>query len=172
MSTLSKAKSNMIFRAVKVHAKRISGRFVDMDDLVQITMEKILNAKIIPQEPSDKWIFACTWNARNDILRRIYKERECRDYFTPVDSIRLSYESDCDSVVPSIVYEPSDPYLAQTIDAAVVQLSVVQRQTFLLYVAGFSYLQISKITQSNLNTVRTRLFFARSFLRQKLAGCR
>lgn len=161
-----------IFEAVKAHASRISGRFVDMDDLVQFTMEKILKTKSLPQSPSDKWIFACTWNARNDVLRKIYKEREARDFFTPIDSIRLSYEEECDSIVPAIVYEPSDPYLAKAIDSAVNQLSNAHRYAFLFYAAGCSYDQISKLTRTNINTVRSRLFFAKSSLRKSLAAYR
>lgn len=160
-----------IFSVVKIQAKRIAGRFVEMDDLVQLTMEKILKTRAVPEEPSEKWIFTCTLNARNDILRKIYKEREIRDYFTSVDSISISYDPECNSCVPSIVYEPSDPYLAQTIDKAIEQLSTVQRQVFLLYVTGFSYLQISKLTDANLNTVRTRLFSAKAFLRRELSDC-
>ncbi|HIA52268.1 MAG TPA: RNA polymerase sigma factor [Candidatus Melainabacteria bacterium] len=160
-----------IFAAVKVHSKRIAGRFVEMDDLVQLTMEKILKARAVPEEPSEKWIFSCTLNARNDILRKVYKEREIRDYFTPVDSISISYDPECNSFVPSIVYEPSDPYLARTIGKAIEQLSTVQRQVFLLYVTGCSYLQISKMTDANLNTVRTRLHFAKASLRRELSDC-
>lgn len=161
-------KIESIFETVKRHAKGIAGRFVEMDDLVQVTMEKILKASVVPEEPSDKWIFACTINARNDILRKVYKERKVRDYLTSIDSISISYETDCKSVVPLIVYEPSDPYLAQTIDNAIEQLSAVQRHVFLLYVTGYSYLQISKITDANINTVRTRLFLAKASLRKLL----
>jgi RNA polymerase sigma factor (sigma-70 family) len=171
MNSIHEGKTRSIFNAVKVHAKHISGRFVEMDDLVQITMEKILKTRFLPQEPSDKWIFACTWNARNDILRKIYIEREYRDFFTPVESISLSYEEDCESFVPSIVYLPSDPYLAQTIDKAIKQLSNVQRQVFLLYVTGATYLQISKMTDTKINTVRTRLHFAKASLRRSLSDC-
>src|SRR5688572_11313434 len=121
------AKMGSIFEAVKVHAKRIAGRFVEMDDLVQITMEKILKTNFIPEEPADKWIFVCTLNARNDILRKVHKEREVRDFFTPIDSISVSYDANCSSFVPSVVYEPSDPYLARTIDSAIEQLSTVHR---------------------------------------------
>lgn len=143
-----------------------------MDDLIQTTMEKILKASFVPEEPTDKWIFACTLNARNDILRKVYKERKVRDFFTPIDSISVSYEQDCVTFVPSIVYEPSDPYLARTINNAIGQLSNVHRQVFLLYVTGCSYLQISKLTNANLNTVRTRLFFARTSLRRSLSDYR
>jgi len=160
-----------IFKSVKAHAKRISGRFVDMDDLVQFTMEKVLKTKNLPECPSDKWIFACTWNARNDVLRKIYKEREFRDFFTSIDSIRLSYEEECDSVVPAIVYEPSDPYLAGVIDNAINQLSDAHREAFAFYAAGYSYGQISNLTETNINTVRSRLYFAKSALRNFLAEC-
>lgn len=160
-----------IFAAVKVHAKRIAGRFVEVDDLVQLTMEKILKAKVVPEEPSEKWIFSCTLNARNDVLRKVYKEREIREYFISVDSISVSYDPACCSVVPSIIYEPSDPYLARTIDKAIEQLSTVHRKVFLLYVAGCSYLQISRLTDANINTVRTRLFFAKASLRRALSDC-
>lgn len=161
-------KLGLIFKAVKFHAKHFAGRFVDLDDLVQTTMEKILKARLVPEEPTDKWIFACTLNARNDILRKIYKERKVRDFYTPIDSISVSYEPDSGSFVPSIVYEPSDPYLARTINDAIEELSNVQRQVFLLYVTGCSYLQMSKITDANINTVRTRLHFAKQALRRKL----
>lgn len=171
MEFIHDAKMESIFETVKVHAKRIAGRFVEIDDLVQITMEKILKANFVPQEPSDKWIFVCTWNARNDILRKIYKEREIRDFFTSIDSIRLSYEEECDSVVPAIVYEPTDPYLATTINRAIEQLSNVQRSVFLLYVGGCSYAEISKLTGAKINTVRTRLHFAKAFLRRVLTDC-
>lgn len=172
MDSIHKEKTRSIFNAVKVHAKYISGRFVEMDDLVQITMEKILKTSFIPAEPNDKWIFACTLHARNDILRKVYKEREVRDFCTSVDSISISYDDDCDSFVPSIVYEPSDPYLAQAIDKAIEQLSSVQRQVFLMYVTGCTYLQISKITDAKINTVRTRLHFAKAHLRRALSDCR
>lgn len=161
-----------IFESVKAHAKGISGRFVDMDDLVQFTMEKILKAKNLPQYPSDKWIFACTWNARNDVLRKIYKERECRDFFTSIDSTRLSYEEDCDTIVPAIVSEPSEPYLACVIESAISQLTLAHREAFVFYAAGLSYAQISQLTKTNINTVRSRLFFAKSSLRCLLANCR
>lgn len=165
-------KTVSIFEAVKVQARAIAGRFVEMDDLVQVTMEKILKASFLPEEPSDKWIFACTMNARNDILRKIYKERRVRDFFTSIDSISISYDGDCNSFVPSIVYEPSDPYLAHTIDNAIEQLSLAQRHVFLLYATGCSYMQISEITAANLNTVRTRLHFAKASLRRALSDCR
>lgn len=157
-----------IFESVKAHAKRISGRFVDMDDLVQFTMEKILKSKSLPQFPSDKWIFACTWNARNDVLRKIYRERNARDLFVSVDSISLSYEEECDLFIPAVVYEPSDPYLARTIENAINQLSNAHRHTFLLHAAGCSYKQISKLTGTKTNTVRSRLFFAKESLRGSL----
>lgn len=171
MSKLSTAEIHSIFGSVKAHAKRISGRFVEMDDLVQVTMEKILKAKIVPKQPTDKYLFSCTWNARNDILRKIYWERENRDFVAPVDTVRLSYEEDSCSVIPSVVYEPSDPYLAQRINQAIARLSDVQRKVFLLYVTGHSYLQIAEATNTNVNTVRTRLYFARSSLRRNLSSC-
>ncbi len=104
MERIHAEKIAFLFEAVKVKAKSISGRFVEMDDLVQTTMEKILRADLLPEEPGNKWIFACTVNARNDILRKIHKESKVRDFSAPVDSIRISYEPACRIFVPSVVY--------------------------------------------------------------------
>ncbi len=172
MEFTREAKIVTIFEAVKANAKYLSGRFVDMDDLVQITMEKILKTKCLPQTPSEKWIFACTWNARNDVLRQIYRERNHREYFTFIDSIRLSYEEEDDSIVPSVVYEASDPYLVKAIETAISKLSKSHSDVFCLFAHGCSYTQISKLTASNVNTVRSRLFFAKASLRKTLAQYR
>jgi len=169
MENSNKAKLLSIFETVKASAHRYSGRFVDCDDLVQFTMEKILRARCLPHAPSEKWVLACIFNARNDLLRRVYRERESRDFFQPLDSIGLTYDEDNYSIVPQFVYEASDPYLVRAIEIAIGKLSSAHKKVFCLHVDGYTYAQISRVTDCNINTVRSRLFFAKSSLRKSLA---
>lgn len=166
----SDGKIDRIHRIVSSQAKRLEGPLVDADDLTQITIEKALRSKALPVSPSINWLYAATRNAKNDILRKAYRERESRDSSVLLDSVRLGYQPEKNPSLPSVVFEPSDPYLHAAINAAMQKLCSSKKEAFLLYVDGFSCAEISELTKANLNTVRTRLHFARRFLRKELAS--
>ena len=159
-----------IYRIVSRHAARLAGPCVEADDLTQMTIEKALKSKALPEKPSCNWLKAATKNAMCDILRKVYREREHRDFSYPIDSVRLEYYPDKNVTIPSVVFEPSDPYLYCAVRHALDQLSGEQRRAFILYADGFSYEEIAQLTDSKLNTVRTRLHFARRSLQRNLAS--
>lgn len=159
-----------IYRIVSFHANRLAGSLVDADDLTQMTIEKALKSKALPEKPSFKWLKAATHNAMCDILRKAYREREHRDCSLSIDSVQLGCYADRQVAVPFTVSETSDPYLCSAIKTAVDQLCDAQKDAFLLYADGFSYEEIAQLTGAKLNTVRTRLHFARKALRKRLAA--
>jgi RNA polymerase sigma-70 factor (ECF subfamily) len=163
-------KIDRLFRIVSNHASRLSGPNVDADDLTQITIEKALKSKALPIRPSINWLYAATRNAKNDILRKVYREREMRDSSVLLDAVRLGYHPEKNTSIPSVVFEPSDPYLLAAIELAMQKLCSSKKEAFLLYADGFSYEEIADLTKANLNTVRTRLHFAKRFLRNELAS--
>lgn len=168
----SDGKIERIHRIVSSHAKRLGSPLVDADDLTQITIEKALRSKALPVSPSVKWLYAATRNAKNDILRKAYRERELRDSSVLLDNVRLGYHPEKNTSIPSVVFEPSDPYLHAAIELAVQKLCSSKKEAFLLHVDGFSFEEIAELTKANLNTVRTRLHFAKRFLRKELASHR
>lgn len=159
-----------IHSIVSYHASRHAGPCVDADDLTQMTIEKALKSKATPARPSSNWLSVVTRNAKNDILRKAYRERELCDSSVSLDSVRLGDHTEKNAAIPFVVFEPSDPYLQAAIELAMQKLCSSKKEAFLLYADGFSYEEIADLTKANLNTVRTRLHFAKRVLRRELAS--
>ncbi len=159
-----------ILRLVCNFSKRFFGTDVEADELTQTTMEKLFKAKVLPKRVSRQWIHATTANAKNDILRRAYREQQRLDRSVCVDSLRAEVSIGDRFSDPSVNSEHSDPFLLQALNEAIGNLSKARREAFLLYAEGYSYLEIASFTRSNLNTVRSRIHYARRDLKHALSA--
>lgn len=144
----------------------------DAEDLVQDTYLKAFRAfeQFEPGTNFKAWIFK--------ILTNNYINRFRKDKRTP-DSISMDDTPDFylyDKVMDKDAQSSENPereflrkFIADDIKRAVGDLPYDYRITFILSdVQGFSYEEIADITETNLGTVKSRLFRARRMLQQAL----
>ncbi|BBN80736.1 DNA-directed RNA polymerase sigma-70 factor [Pseudoalteromonas sp. A25] len=94
------------------------------------------------------WLFKVARNALVDEVRR--QRRGCAlDEHTLIDT--------------QVIFEP-----ATDLSTAITQLPFLQKEALSLQLEGFSLKEIAQITQSNIETIKTRLRYARQQLKQVL----
>lgn len=155
-----------MFQTVKKLARRYRQiGLVEPDDLVQEAMLRILR-KRDGKYPTAGWLFKVVHSAAMDAGRDAKSERQYvfQDRFCDVGMV--CERADEDSYLPwnnSYVVRESDveidlmPRLKKTLS----KLSKEGRQVLMLYSEGYSYLEIARMTNSNIGTVRSRLHYAR-----------
>lgn len=127
------------------------------DDLVQETIYKALkNASSLRDVATlDSWLYRILYNCWHDYLR--IKDRNVE--FVEMHDDKQSDQSDN--------YQQSQ--IVKRVRASVEQLPLPLREVVTLAdFAGFSYAQISEITDVPVGTVMSRLYRARQTLKQKL----
>ncbi|WP_395344732.1 RNA polymerase sigma factor [Ningiella sp. W23] len=100
------------------------------------------------------WLFAIARNALFDEFRRA--KRECE-----------WLSEDC-ALSPPAENELISSSVHEAFDNALMKLPLLQKEAFCLQQEGFSLAQISSITGSPAETIKTRLRYARDFLRVRL----
>jgi RNA polymerase sigma-70 factor (ECF subfamily) len=144
--------------ALATLARCLCGNSADADDLVQDTLERALRAeqRYVERGSLRAWL--------GTILRNRYRDR-CRERNRrPHDSVAI------DKVASP---EPEEPahweHVTETqVGAALAQLEPGFRAVYELHAAGCSYKQIARELDISINTVGTRLFRARTKLREIL----
>jgi len=151
-----------------------AGRFaepnLDADDLAQITLEKILKTKSLPRVLNYRWIYVTTGNVKNDLLRSLFRERRFLDTRISIDSIKLGLASDDAVFTPMHQKEQNDPFLTESISDSINNLQPAKKEALLLYLDGHSYKEISALTDAPLNTIRTRIHYAKRDLQNAISA--
>jgi RNA polymerase sigma-70 factor (ECF subfamily) len=135
----------------------------DVDDISQEVMLKILKTAALPKVVSKSWLNVVAKNTACDYYRRQLRE-EALCYRVGGNWQLFSNES-----ASYAVAETSDPFLVKNISDAIRDLPKESSCTFLLHVAGYGYADIARVTQAKLGTVRSRLHYARRYLKIALA---
>jgi RNA polymerase sigma-70 factor (ECF subfamily) len=105
------------------------------------------------------WIFGIAYK---QAIKRLEREGRLR-----LD--RLPDEQESHAAVPSVESEISSLQLQEMLDKAVQRLSPSHRSVVeLTYHFGYSYLEIAEIVGCPVNTVKTRMFHARTQMRRIL----
>jgi RNA polymerase sigma-70 factor, ECF subfamily len=144
--------------ALAAIARQLCGNSADADDLVQDTLERVLRAetRYVEQGTRRGWLAT--------ILRNRFRDRyheKCR-------------EAQSNVAIENIpMPEPEEPALwehfteAQIADV-LAQLDPGFRQVYELHASGYSYKKIGRELGISINTVGTRLFRARTKLKEIL----
>jgi len=137
----------------------------NMDDAKDLLQETYLKA-IINQEkfsPSTNlaaWLYTIMKNTYINDYRRKEKVRE------KVDSSDHSYASA--SMKQSEGQSPDDEYSVNEIRQNIKGLNDELRIPFEMYISGHKYREIAKSRNLSIGTVKSRIFFARKKLKQKV----
>jgi RNA polymerase sigma-70 factor (ECF subfamily) len=130
----------------------------DTEEIVNDTFMVVwMRANVFRSESQvSTWIFGIAYRVAMRLLRRRRRHRRG-------ESI-LSQQEQHQDPAP-------DADLKECLDAALAGLSVEQRMTVTLaYQMGFSVEEISRIMQSPIGTVKSRMFHARQNLRESVRG--
>jgi RNA polymerase sigma-70 factor (ECF subfamily) len=160
-----------LFRRYRLMAYRVAyrllGREADALDAVQDGFIKALRNldRFRGQSSFKTWFLRITSNAALDIGRQ--RKRHARVPQAPADNPPNRFGP---SSLPPADTELIRADLREKIDAALAQLPVSQRQTFVLHVDGeLSYREIAETLGISIGTVMSRLFYARQKLKLILA---
>lgn len=152
-----------IFEAAKKMARgyRQIG-LLEPDDLVQNTMLKVLN-KSDGCLPTTGWLFKVMRTTAIDAGRCLVSERR---YICPEragGALRVSEQTDEYAYVRACEAKQSqvEVDLMPRIKNMLANLTKSSRQVLVLYAEGYTYEEISRLTQTPIGTVRSRLHYAR-----------
>jgi len=136
------------------YAHYLSDQTDTAEELVQQTIERILNRQNQTDDIIDlqKYMFSILRNLHNDFLRQ--KQRD------------LGNDPEIDPVDPQS--SPSQKLFCQQVLAGIDGLSLAHREVLSLVKLGHSYLQIAKLLGLPPGTAMSRIFRARTALRQSI----
>lgn len=128
------------------------------EDVVQITWVKVMKtrSKVIPTHIKS-WLFTI---ARNTLIDELRKQNKWQ-YIEFDDQV------------------PSSPNLEQYIEKenqlvvfnqAILALPYLQREAFIFQQEGFSLLEISELTNESQETIKSRLRYARNYLKNNIGA--
>ena len=139
-------------------AGRMLGRVEGVDDLVQDIWLDVVRAlsRLAAAEAFKTWLYRI---ARDRVYGRLRKER------------RLPQQLEIEQDVPAEPDdEPFDEDEIAAVHAALAELPCEQREALVLrFVEGMSYEEIAAATGSPVGTVRSRLYYGKQTLRNRIA---
>ena len=148
----------------------------ELEDLAQEVCIKLIGCRVRVNYMS--WLTVVARNVVADFYRRQYRRAEGisrKTEFVEFDSI-VSVSSDETDYRLASIPNPQKEVLEFDFKEAIVQefaqLDAHQRQTMYLYVEGFPYEQIAILTGTPIGTVRSRIFYGKRKLRERLAAFR
>jgi len=153
-----------LLQKVRVFAGRFFMDKNDRDDLVQTVMLKLLVAKGELKDISFGYAYAVTRNAAIDL----YRSRRSDEIVRFVDFVEL--ENTSSFLAPRVNPVVSDPFLRNQLDDALASLSNEHREALLLNVEGLSDQQIADVLQIPIGTVKSRIYYGRRYLSEKLCA--
>lgn len=138
----------------------------DAYDLLQDTTLKVLDSREMYQDDTNfkGWMFTIMRNIFINRYRRMVRSATIVD--TSDDLYRINTPEN--SLQPS----PEETYLASEITEVVNTFPDGYRIPFTMHVAGYKYSEIAERMQLPLGTVKSRIFYARKFLQERLSDYR
>ena len=161
-----------LLRMVRQQAARLSRTQVDLEEIIQEVMIKMLSSTAVPRVLSSRWVYAVTRNVAMDYYRGKQKQARLVDYSIVLDVLDDSrFEHDENSepkIMPFAVCEDPEPDAYDDLVQAVCSLPAEQRKAFVMFAADATYAEIAKATGVNIGTVRSRLYYAKRQLRTRI----
>jgi RNA polymerase sigma-70 factor (ECF subfamily) len=119
------------------------------------------------------WVYRITTNCCIDYLRK--RQRQINDLAAPLEDDRDSEWPEWESRIPSTLRGPEDVYagmeMRQTIQGTLNDLPPSLREVIVLRdVEGYSYQEIAGMLTCSTGTVKSRLFRARSRMKDRLGS--
>lgn len=111
-----------------------------------------------------RWLFSIAHRRVADYWRRQYRNQEAE----PLEEDELSLEADAGLTRESS--EQESQQLVHELRQFLMELPEDQRQSFVLQQEGFSYQEIADISSTGIETVKSRLRYAKNTLKQRLGG--
>ena len=180
MNTVQTNHSHISSLAPTVHAlaRKLSFGIVDAEEVGQTVLLRLLSKPhMVPREVSKGWLHAVVRNTIYDAHRHERFENKYIDRAVGLDISGSVCEHE-DGEYPAVhridVKSSNDvePDLLPKIKNVFRQLTKPLRQALVLYADGYSYADISKLTNTKIGTVRSRIHNARKKACVELADFR
>lgn len=149
-------------RRIQSFVGRMIASDKDTEDIVQRTFIALyMNIdQIDPPEKLRPFLFRVARNLSYDVLRKLYR----------YDEVALD---DCEYYLETAMASPENKahwsLLLEKVRQIINCLPTIQRETLLLYVEeGFSQAEIAEVMNTEVGTVKSRLYYARKLLRQTM----
>jgi len=137
------------------------------EDVMQQMWLKVMTIKAVNQTHNNvkSWLFTIARNTLIDELRR-----QQRWQSQPIDEAILSTDRlFAERMISHTLEQESDKNAKLTaFNHAITLLPFLQREAFIFQQEGFSVLQISELTQDSFETIKSRLRYARTHLKNFL----
>ncbi len=137
------------------------------EDVMQQVWLKVMTTKAVNQTHNNvkSWLFTIARNTLIDELRR-----QQRWQSQPIDEAVLSTDRlFAERMISHTLEQESDKNAKLTVfNHAITLLPFLQREAFIFQQEGFSVLQISELTQDSFETIKSRLRYARTHLKNFL----
>ena len=146
----------------------------EAEDLAQdVAVRLLARPETIPDAPSYRWIASVVRHAAIDVHRSKQRIAQYVDVDLSVDITGSVGERGSESrfYIPAANASRIESDVYDRIRSALSSLTPCARQSLLLLADGCSYEQISAVTRCKIGTVRSRIHYARSKMRQLLADC-
>lgn len=155
------------------YVKRLVNNETDAEDITQEVFLKVLNSLHGFREESSlqTWLFRIATNLCRDTLRRRQRERGWLPLWRNADEDETEIEVD----LPDTREDPErlllQQELSKVLHSAIERLPVAMRQVVILHdIESLSYEEIAQSLGVPVGTVKSRLFHARTRLRNALAS--
>jgi len=151
-------------------AKKMAFRYgqiglTEPDNIVQAAMLKLLR-KNDGRQPTLGWLYKAVHSSAMDAGRSASREKQVIYRDLPVELTDICERADQYGYVQlqgSYVVRESEPEidLMPRLKKMLAKLSKPLKQVLVLYSEGYSYKEIARLTNTNIGTVRSRLYYAR-----------
>jgi RNA polymerase sigma factor (sigma-70 family) len=158
---MSEMDANMSY--LRSFALKLTKNTIDSEDLVQETLIKILDNRSKYNVESGSFRSWITVIMRNIFINdyRKKKHRQTQS-FDPMQMVVVeSYLGNTENTAVSNLSQ-------QVLHTFINELEDNYKNPFVLYLHGFSYEDISDLLETEINTLRTRIFHARRILQQRI----
>lgn len=128
------------------------------EDVVQVTWVKVMKtqSKVTPIHVKS-WLFTI---ARNTLIDELRKQNKWQ---------HIEFDDQVASTQNPEKYIEKEKQLA-VFNKAIIALPYLQREAFIFQQEGFSLLQISELTNESQETIKSRLRYARNYLKNNIGA--
>lgn len=154
---------NSNLQALHNFARKLTRNQNDAEDLVQETALKAFRSQHTFKEGTSfkSWSFTIL---KNTFITKYNKKKRRGVVSTPVEDMAFALESN-----QSIPNEAISKLRVKEIKSCISELSVKSRLPFLMHVEGYQYSEIAESLTIPIGTVKSRINFARTKLKEKLS---